>query len=240
MQRSLGGMNKVGGVACITINSATPSTDANQFPIQGIQCSNDLAILNTRYDCVEATLATTSGAQVGYNEQRYIFRSQTGVISYFSYQLNLDLLKHSLLSINKDLFCNENIVLSITFAPASKFTWIGTTNFSNGAGHGASTIQVKVTKSKIIGGLREQVMGEGFSILCVYVYSQKVYSGSASTSSSIFQRFNRGHGRSILRTYWSLLNGSEKKNTTLDRSNAISAKVTSYRSTINNMNIQEW
>ncbi len=48
MQRSLGGLNKA-GLPCITINSATPLTDSQQFPIQGIQCSNLLATANSRW-----------------------------------------------------------------------------------------------------------------------------------------------------------------------------------------------
>ena len=250
-QRSLGGLNKVANVACITVNSATPATDSQQFPIQGIQMSNLLYTDNHRFDSPDATLAKTSCSQVSYNEQRYVFRSTSGTVSCYTYQLNLELLEHSLLSLNKDLYFNENIVLSITFAPASKFTWIGTSNFPAGAGVGACAVSVSVsnlslylmveTNTNIIDGLRAKVLSpEGFSLLCPYVYSQKINTGVNTSSSSIFQRFNRGHGKSILRTYWSLFNGTESQNTALDRSNVKNGKVSQYRSTINNMNIQEF
>jgi hypothetical protein len=245
-QRSVGGLTHA-GVIPITVNG-TIATDSQQCPLQGLQIFNGLQSANYRYD--DAT-AASSTAEVAYSEQRYLFGSLISTIQCQSYQLNLDLVKHSILAINKDLFFNENIILSITFAPSNKFTWTTTSAFPAGTAILANPTSISVsnlslylmieTNAAIIEGLRQKVLSpEGFSLLCPFVYSQKVNSGTNSSSSSIFQRFNRGHGRSILRTYWSLFNGSETLNTALDRTNVANAKVSSYRSTINNMNIQEF
>lgn len=246
VQRSIGGLTHA-GLTPITTNG-TVATDSQQCPIQGIQMYNGLSTANYRYD---DNVAGASIAEVPYSEQRYVFGNTTqGTINCFSYQLNLELLEHTILSINKDLYFNENIVLSITFAPSSKFAWTTTTAYPNGTGIAQYTAQIPVsglslylmieTNTSIINGLREKVLGEGFSMLCPFVYSQKINTGTQPSSSSIFQRFNRGHGRSILRTYWSLFNGTESSNTTHDRSNVLLSKVLNYRTTINNMNVQEF
>ena len=247
-QRSVGGLTHAGLTPVTNYGTGSTATDSQQCPVQGIQMYNGLATQNYRFDDVAAT---ASSAEVSYSEQRYLFGNVTaGGACCLSYQLNLEVLEHSILGLNKDLYFNENIVLSITFAPSSKFAW--TTLVAVPATLPlaiANALQVTnlslylmiETNTNIINGLRDKVLSpEGFNILCPFVYSQKINSGASPSSSSIFQRFNRGHGRSILRTYWSLFNGLESANTTLDRSNVNLSKVLTYRSTINNMNVQEF
>ena len=247
-QRSVGGLTHAGLTPVTTYGSTSASTDSQQCPVQGIQMYNGLATQNYRFDDVAAT---ASSAEVSYSEQRYLFINVTvNTACCLSYQLNLELLEHSILSLNKDLYFNENIILSITFAPTSKFAWTTLTAVPAALPlpialplvvSNLSLYLMIETNTNIINGLRDKVLSpEGFNILCPFVYSQKINTGNAPSSSSIFQRFNRGHGRSILRTYWSLFHGTESANTTLDRTNVNLAKVTSYRSTINNMNVQEF
>ena len=247
-QRSVGGLTHAGLTPVTTYGSTTASTDSQQCPVQGIQMYNGLQTQNYRYD---DTAGVASSAEVSYSEQRYLFSNvSVSTACCLSYQLNLELLEHSILSLNKELYFNENIILSITFAPTSKFAWTtltavpANTPLSIALPLLVSNLSLYLmieTNTNIINGLRDKVLSpEGFNILCPFVYSQKINTGNAPSSSSIFQRFNRGHGRSILRTYWSLFHGTESANTTLDRTNVNLAKVTSYSSTINNMNVQEF
>ena len=120
-QRSVGGLTHAGLTPVTTYGSTSASTDYHQCPVQGIQMYNGVQTQNYRYD---DTAGVASSAEVSYSEHRYLFSNITAnTACCLSYQLNLELLEHSILSLNKDLYFNENIILSITFAPTSKFAW---------------------------------------------------------------------------------------------------------------------
>ena len=249
LQRSLGGVPSPGTATSTTINTAT-ATDSMQVPVQGIQVFNGAVAGNFRPD--------NSLGVDNYLEQRYLFESAiqaaagvgaTGFMT-LSYQLNLSSLVHSIAEIDQDLYFGENLILSLTYAPASKFAWS-----SAGAGTPATTTTALVspptisnlslylsveTNLEVSNALIAKVHSpEGFSINVPFVYSQK-YASSASASSSIFQRFNRGHGSRILRFYYGLFHTTETYATALDHSNVGSAKILNYYTTINNMRCQEF
>ena len=245
LQRSLGGI--IGGVVATTING-TPATDSQLVPLQGIQACNLVTIGNYRTD------GTT--AFDNWVEQRHLFQSAVGVAANqsgfmcFSYQLNLSNIIHSIAEIDQDLYFGENLILSLTYAPCQKFTW---TSIVANQPHTnpippvtASTItnlslylSVKTNLEVANALIAKTHSPEGFSIHVPFVYSQK-YASTAGSSSSIFQRFNRGHGSRILRFYYGLFNTLETCNSTLDHSNVGSGKILNYYSTMNNMRCQEF
>jgi hypothetical protein len=258
IQRTIGG-TVVNGAVSTTINSVM-ATDSNQVPIQGIQASNGIFTTNFRPD-------GTNGID-NYAEQKHLFQSPAGVAQVIfnpvgpvaavaqvgficlSYQLNLSNIIHSIAELDQDLYFGENLILSLTYAPCQKFTW--TTQVLNQphtvpiAPVNASTITnlslyLSIeTNLEIANGLIAKTHSpEGFSINVPFVYSQK-YASTAGSSSSIFQRFNRGHGSRILRFYYGLFNTLETCNSTLDHSNVGCSKITNYYSTINNMRCQEF
>ena len=138
-QRSIGGM---------TINATNnapvaPATQAaaQLVPVQGIQCSNatDLAVntLNTTNQRPDGTCPN-----ITLNEFRYLFASVvgTGVAGSetsgtfaMAYQLNLGIIYDTLLSINKDLYWDTNLILSLTFAPHAKFAGQASSKTLSGA-----------------------------------------------------------------------------------------------------------
>ena len=242
------------------------ATDSILCPVQGIQVFNNSAATNYRYD---DSSASTSTAEINYNEQRYMFNSATAGNMCLSYQINLEELSHTILAINKDLYFGENMILSLTFCPHQKFTWSTIYNASpfpggdatggaNGpkaisdtaAGANGTTgvvisnmslyLQVETNRNIVDGLIEKCRSAEGFSLLVPFVYPQKTNTGSGSSNSSIFFRMNKGHGKSLLRAYWGLFNNVETLNSTLDRSNSTNGKITDLRTTINTLNLQEF
>ena len=244
LQRSLGGF--INGATATTINTAT-ATDSQQVPVQGLQPINYQVTSNFRPD--------GTGALDNYVEQRYLFQSVIGAASpvgqmCLSYQLNLSNLIHSIAEIDQDLYFGENLILSLTYAPCQKFTWTGLVNNQPHTVPLSPTVACTIsnlslylsveTNLEVANALIAKVHSpEGFSINVPFVYSQK-YASTAGSTSSIFQRFNRGHGSRILRFYYGLFNTLESLNATLDHSNVANAKITSYYSTLNNMRCQEF
>jgi hypothetical protein len=250
-QRSAGGNilqaggNYLAPTTTVTVpNSAI--TDSQQTPIQGIQIFND----NTRTSNFrpDDTSAVADNAQVNYSEQRYLFNTLVNNTICLSYQLNLHLLAHSICAIDRDLYFGENLILSLTYAPATKYCWTTTTQFPSPST--AITVTPLVTNLAlylsietnpvVCENLKAKVQSpEGFSIIVPFVYSQK-YSAPSGSAGSIFQRFNRGHGSRISRFYWGVFNATESGSTTLDHSNIQCSKVINYYTTMNNMRCQEF
>jgi hypothetical protein len=167
-----------------------------------------------------------------------------------SYQLNLSSIPHSIAEIDRDLYFGGNLLLSITFNPVQNFSWTATAanEPQTGASIPVTTATVSnlslylsvETHQEVANALISKVhSAEGFSINVPFVYSQK-YASSAGTSSSIFQRFNRGHGSRILRFYYGVFNTAETFNNNLDHSNVACSKLTNYYTTMNNMRCQEF
>ena len=254
LQRSLGGMPSGATAVSTTINTVV-ATDSQLVPIQGIQACNIAGLSNYRPD------GTT--ASDNFVEQRHLFQSViqgvvpaapavigvTGQMT-LSYQINLSNLIHSICEIDQDLYFGENLILSLTFAPCQKFTWSAAAQNLPAGGALPPTYASTVTNLSLYLSVEtnQEVANalvakahspEGFSINVPFVYSQK-YASTVGASSSIFQRFNRGHGSRILRFYYGLFNTAETLNTTLDHSNVNNGKITSYYSTLNNMRCQEF
>ena len=255
LQRSLGG-GVAGGTSntVSTTNNTAYATDGQQSPIQGLQVGNNATSSNYRPD---GTISADN-----YVEQRHLFQGTVGVaynavgpvlqagFMVLSYQLNLSNIVHSIAELDRDLFFGENLLLSLTFAPTNKFSWTATAANAPTTGtaqmlFAPSIVNLSLylsieTNQEVASALMNKVHSpEGFSIHVPFVYSQK-YASTVGTTSSIFQRFNRGHGSRILRFYYGCFNNSETLNATLDHSNVACGKITSYYTTINNMRCQEF
>jgi len=253
LQRSLGG-TQINGLVSTTINSVV-ATDSNQVPIQGLQACNGAMAVNFRPD--------GTGSADSFVEQRHLFQSVVGVAyalgppvvpqtggMTLSYQMNLSNLIHSLAEIDQDLYFGENLILSLTYAPCQKFTWASAVlnqpaNTPTAPLTGSVITNLSLylsieTNLEVANALIAKTHSpEGFSIHVPFVYSQK-YASTAGSSSSIFQRFNRGHGSRILRFYYGLFNTAETLNSTLDHSNVGNGKILNYYSTMNNLRCQEF
>jgi hypothetical protein len=251
-----------GGCAASSTRSVDTVALSAYSPIQGIQVSGMPYYVTTSDSGLTATgfaLAETTGnvrydntkPESAYNEQRYLFsgNSDTGALA-LSYQIALETIESTILGVNKTLYFGENIILSLTFAPVSQFAWISaaiTSCVATGPVVNPTTVSnlslyLKVEQNPaIIQGFQQKLQSpEGLTIVTPYVYTTKVNTGASSTSSSINFRLNRGYGERLLRCLSSVFNNTEQYNTTLDRGNVASAKVTSYRTLINSVQLQDY
>ena len=158
-----------------------------------------------------------------------------------SYQLNLgEVFHHTLFAVPQDLYFGENVLITLTFNSASQFAWMATTATS--PVHYAAAITTGIFQVNDLALytnlITHKVNGEGLEIVTPYVYLQKYTNGGTATN--IQQRFNRGLGSNLLRTYFSLFNGGSTANLILDNSNVGGAKCSTYYSAINSLRLQEF
>ena len=246
-----------GGVSARTVASGDTTTAVSVYQlIQGIQCSG---VTNTsNYRPSSSSGAVTETSQISILEQRYLFGSSVlNTNLALSYQIALENLEHTILSVNKNLYFGENLILSITFNPLNSFAWYsssvsdpngtavvalaGSTNVLN------LSLYLKVEQNPaIIRGFQEKLTSaEGLSITCPYVYTSKVNTGPSSTTCSLNFRLNRGYGQRLLRVYSTLFNNSETFSLALDRCNEYNgssgpAKLNNYRTLLNSVQLQDY
>lgn len=251
-----------GGTSARSVVGTDNTTGLSVYnPIQGIQCSglNAAANTTTSYRPSGPAGAVVASSQLPILEMRYLFNSTAlnSAVS-LSYQIALENLEHTILSINKNLYFGENLILSITFNPLNSFAWYSTSvTDPNSAGATALTgtttvsnlsLYLKVEQNPaIIRGFQEKLMSpEGLTVICPYVYTSKVNTGPSSTTCALNFRLNRGYGQRLLRVYTTLFNNSETFALALDRCNEYNsgvtgpAKLNNYRTLLNSVQLQDY
>lgn len=200
------------------------------------------------------TAAGAAGApDKGTTEQCYFFQgvardgAAAGQINV-SYSVPLSAIHHSILSLNKDVFFNQAIVLRIQFAPTNRLGWAApsATDIATSAENIANAVTVSgmrlalavETNPKIVDAMVSQVKSQGMSMLMPYVYSY-LYSSPSGTSSAVQQRINRGHGKRLLAVYHTVCNTTSTGRLARDQSNVGNAKIVSYHTDLDNMRMQD-
>ena len=207
-------------------------------PISGLAPSRTLTAGNTKVN--------GTAPQFAFNEQRYAIRGADANAGAFtavstSYAIPLSTLgKHTLLSVDKDLYFGEILNLTLVFAPYSSWVFEGdlavpTTNtVAMATPPVVSNFQLLLSLESnpvIVNALREKVgSSEGFSMMVPYPLLQKTQTGAAGMINSVM-RINRGQGSNVLRTYTSFFTGNGVVLTALDNSNVAGAVLTSYYTT---------
>lgn len=185
---------------------------------------------------------------VGSTEPTYFVGAADNTAVHFNYSIPLSEIHHTLMSVNRDMYFGQSLILRVHFAGVDKFAWHTTTAEPNATP--ASIVgAVKVsnvrlylaveTNPVIIQGLVQRVQSQGLQMVMPYVYSY-LYSSSSGTSSSVSQRLNAGHGQRLLNVYHALHNTSKDHNLAQDISNIDNAKLVSFQSNLDNQNLQEF
>ena len=172
-----------------------------------------------------ATGTCLGTAYVPYLEPLEVFSTPNSQ-SIIAYQINLDAFKHTLLELNEDIYFGDNLVLTITWQQATKYTFIsgatdapiavriavpaGNAGVNAGAPIGThvpinppvmnnlSLFVACETNVDIVAGLIQKVNTEGFSLNVPFTYCQKLITPN-STSTAIQQRINSTYGSHLLR-----------------------------------------
>ena len=142
-----------------------------------------------------------------------------------SYQIDLSAFKDTLLELNKNIYFGDNLVLTINWNPANKFTFktVGSTSANKivaaadtAAAPTLSTLYLYVateTDPTIISQLVSSVNNGEFSLITPFVYCQKYALGGNATSMSMQQRLNSSYGSTLLRAYFGAFHGTESNAT---------------------------
>src|SRR5690606_5485936 len=121
-------------------------------------------------------------------------------------------IRNTIFGVNKDIYFGEIILLRIVWGSSTKavFTNTGALNLATGALATTNNIDIEnialylavETNPEITNQLRSQISSEGLSVLIPYVYSYK--NSLNGTSQNVSLRFNKGHGRKLIKIYHSI------------------------------------
>lgn len=128
-------------------------------------------------------------------------------------QLPLKMLYGSLLAIDKDLYFNEQLRLTIRWNQGSKWGFTQATSLHDVTAASADLVQAEVPEltnvalrvaveinDAVAQGLKSKVMGDGINLNIPFVYVNKaVGSATALDTTTIIRKLNRGHGAKLLR-----------------------------------------
>ena len=192
-----------------------------------------------------------SPTSTNYTEPQYLEVSGLGNANPPDPVLNVCLplahLKNTILACDKDLFFGEIMILRIEWAPINRIGFNG--NDQGNPTQGVQDLQgdvnifnlalyLAVEKNQQIANSLMAKTQSGFSMLVPYVHGYKTNLGGGTASVSL--RFNRGHGKNLLKIYHSFFNNVETVNTAYDNDNIDGAKVNSYYTMLNNSRLQEF
>ncbi len=152
-----------------------------------------------------------------------MFYTDTNAVNtagYLAVTLSLSSFKHCILSLNKNLYFNENLLLSIYFNAGNKFTFAGAdpvnpnTTVLSSSGVSVSNMYLSIaceTNPIVIAKTRELVDTQGISLPVYWLTCVKQSINSSSPSYSI--NLQSGYGRSLIYIASSFYNSTVINNT---------------------------
>ncbi len=210
---------------------------------------NNALIANDAFNPDYAKRHDNTDAFTNYTEPQYI---ESGIQAdtarpVLNICLPLSHIKNTILACDKDLFFGEIMILRIEWSAVNRIGFrsddgtnptantvpaVGDYNVSNLA------LYLAVEKNQQIANSLMAKTQSGFSMLVPYVHGYKTNLGAGTASISL--RFNRGHGKNLLKIYHSFFNNNETENTAYDNDNIAGLKVNSYYTMLNNSRLQEF
>jgi hypothetical protein len=193
---------------------------------------------------------TSDSPSVAQTEQKYLTAASDVSALALAVSVPLsELCPHTIMSLDRDTYYNQSLVLRLGFAP---YNAVAQTATGDAAGNAVlpapsapvlSNIRVNLaieTNSNIANGIRQRVMSQGITELVPYVY-ENTYTSPANSSELSHQiRYNSSHGHSLLCLYTATADGRTSLAANLDIDNRGSAKVTSYQASVDNNLLTEF
>lgn len=170
-------------------------------------------------------------------------------------QLPLKMLYGSLFAMNKDLFFNEQLRLTIRWNQGAKFGASfddqGAANFATATASTdlldaptVSSVLLRLaveTSEPIISSIKQRVMlGEGLNLNMPFTYAYKfVSSAQANDSNTVIRKLNRGHGSKLLRVFAGIYSAANIGTRYCNLYNVAAQKWSNYRCFIDSKPIQD-
>lgn len=227
------------------------ATGANQSYSNIFMTSNALASASYR--------PNGNTSELNYDEVRYIIVGAQGDGDgagnlTLKIQIPMSLFKDTILSLDKDLFFDEVILLRFVWGPTGKIAWFS--DAANNPTTNATATDAAITISglafylaleenlEIQMNVMNRVRSEGLQVMIPYVWSYK-QSIATSTSQNITLRYNRAQGIKLMKVIHSLYNSVETANTAYDHANYTTAgsygvKVSNFYTQLDNMRRQQF
>ena len=196
------------------------------------------------------TVGGTSDADVAFNENQYFSQGAVASTSYLKCSVPLSEFHHTVLSLDKDLYFNQALVMRVSFAGTDKLGG-ETASAVNALPETVENLGAVIVRNirlqlaiesnrEIADQVRGMVMSTGLSQIVPYVYPSLVTQGG-STEVSQQQRYNAGHGHSLLNIYTVTANSKTSGVLSSDIANQnASQKVLSYQASVDNNLLSEF
>ena len=172
------------------------------------------------------------------------YTATANVNNSISYQIELSAFKDTLMEINKNLYFDDNLILTITWNSATKFSFVtpATADLATPVAQlvvpTLSALYIYTaceTDPTVISQLVSSV-NEGFSMIVPFVKCQK-YAAAQSQGASMQQRISKSEGSTLLRTYFSVfVEGEDGK----DAYNHSDANILTYNTMMDGLRLQDF
>jgi hypothetical protein len=234
----------------LTLDSVAPYTVANtpngSF-YEGTLCPNNAAA-----GAATVRLDNTSAAR--YTEAKYFVASGSNADMYLDVAIPFQNIYDTILSVDKDMMWKTNLNINITFNSLAKIAWLSTSgsNPTSGAapalavdagGESAAIInpyiwlavQKNEELNKIIGDKVNSK--EGYKFPIPWVTSSQVSIAAGANNPQVF--LNPGLGSHVKKIIWGVYpQNPATPNLYYDKNNLAGAKISQFRTNINNIPIQ--
>ena len=172
------------------------------------------------------------------------YTAVANVANSISYQIELSAFKDTLMEINKNLYFDDNLILTITWNSATKFSFTSTTTESITVPVAQlivptlSALYIYTaceTDPTVISQLVSSV-NEGFSMIVPFVKCQK-YAAAAAEGASLQQRISKSDGSTLLRTYFSIFTDGEVNENAFNHTDA---NILTYNTMMDGLRLQDF
>lgn len=186
-------------------------------------------------------------ASVSYEERNYVQvgGSNTATPVYYA-RIPLSMIKHSILSLDKDLYFGENLKLKLVFPPRDTFGFISadaadpTSSAAALAGDiSLTTMQLWVANEQnpeIINAIEGQYRAGGYTVMTDFVTSMP--NPLSGTSQNVTIRINSGFGKRLKRIYHSAYLTAESANVRFSRDALSDAKIKEFHTELDYHRLQ--
>lgn len=166
-------------------------------------------------------------------------------------QLPLKMIYGSLLAVDKDLYFGEQLRLTVRWNQGAKWGYLSATSARSVAAASVDLTEVPTltnvalrvaveVNDAVAQGLKSKVMSEGISLNIPFTYVYKgVSSATASDTTTLIRKINRGHGAKLLRVLAGIYANAQTGARYCNVYNLASSKWVSYRTMLDSKPIQD-
>lgn len=191
----------------------------------------------------------------GFNAEpsNFITHSTAGNITYVKIRIPLKMFYHTLLAMNKDLYFNQTMRLTVRFRQGDKMGYETKSLTDYATNHAvalttgpaiANTCLYLAVESldDVILQVKNQVATNGIQMLVPFVHSYKngASMGTAGALYSYNRKWNNGHGRNLLRIYTAAFNSVDTDSMVAQNYNDGGLFIANIRSSLNSKPLQDY